>query len=308
MLRWTSLCTVLLMALVSSVRSAEPVKPAVRPATRPVESAYLLRYKFTPGQTLRWEVEHRAQVRMTVSGTTQTAETFSQSLKVWKVAQVDRDGQATFIHSVDRVNMRQEMNGRAPVTFNSETDPQAPLGFQDVAKAVGVPLSTVTLDPLGKIVKRVDSPIKHAASTQYITIPLPEEPVAIGATWSFADDLTVTLRDKQQKKIQRRQELTLEEVKNGIAVIRIETKVLTPVGNPAVEAQLVQGELNGRIRFDVERGRIDSQQLDLDRHVVGVQGEASSMHYVTRFTERFLPTEPQTAARPNVAGPPLPPK
>ena len=38
---------------------------------------YTLRYKFQPGETVRWEVEHRSKVRTTVSGTTQNTETVS---------------------------------------------------------------------------------------------------------------------------------------------------------------------------------------------------------------------------------------
>ena len=51
-------------AAVSSAVAGEPEK-------------YTLRYKFHPGETIRWEVEHRSNVRTTVSGTTQTAETLS---------------------------------------------------------------------------------------------------------------------------------------------------------------------------------------------------------------------------------------
>ncbi len=40
---------------------------------------YTLRYQFHPGETLRWDVEHRTRVRTSVSGTTETVETLSKS-------------------------------------------------------------------------------------------------------------------------------------------------------------------------------------------------------------------------------------
>ena len=55
------------------------------------------------------------------------------------------------------------------------------------------------------------------------------------------------------------------------------------MNNPAIEAQIVQREGSGVVRFDIEAGRIIGQQMDVDKHVVGFRGEASSIHYVTRF-------------------------
>ncbi len=263
---------------------------------------YLLRYKFNKGETLRWDVEHQATVRMTVGGTTQTADTFSKSVKLWKVSQVDKQGRVTFIHSVESIQMRQKFSGRQEITYDSTTDKEAPVGFQDVAKSVGQPLSSITLDATGKILKRDDLEAAKAAGSKNVTIPLPEEPVAIGYKWTMPDDIVVSDRGGQPKKIERRQQFTLEEVKNGFATIKVETQVLTPVSDPSIEAQLVQGETNGTMRFDLQAGRMTLQELSLDKHVVGVQGDTSAMHYTTRFTERLAPSSTATAAKP-VAGP-----
>jgi hypothetical protein len=48
-----------------------------------------------------------------------------------------------------------------------------------------------------------------------------------------------------------------------------------------------------------------SQQMALDRQVVGFRGEASSLHYEMRFTETLL-SDGDLAARPK-AGPEPPP-
>ena len=59
----------LLLVALAGLAQAQAVAPD---SQRPT---YLLRYKFQPGETLRWNVLHRNRVRTTVSGTTQTAET-----------------------------------------------------------------------------------------------------------------------------------------------------------------------------------------------------------------------------------------
>ena len=52
------------------------------------------------------------------------------------------------------------------------------------------------------------------------------------------------------------------------------------------------------MRFDVDAGRILSQQMDIDKHVVGFRGDASSIHYLNRFSEQLLPEDLKTAAKP----------
>ena len=249
---------------------------------------YELRYKFAPGEVVKTEVVHQANVRTTIQGTTQTAETRSCSTKMWKIESVDAAGVATFTHLVDNIEMWQKASGRQEISYNSQTDETPPPGYEEVAKSVGVPLSIVTMDPRGTIVKRE---IAHDGamnvSTQ-ITMPLPEGAIAIGETWSTPIEVDVTVQDGSHKKVQTRQQFTLESVTDGIAHVAIDSQVLTPIRDPSIEAQLVQRMSTGWVKFNLDAGRIVSQQLELDKHVVGFNGPASSMHYVTRVTETLL--------------------
>ncbi|HEX3654954.1 MAG TPA: hypothetical protein VHV55_04075 [Pirellulales bacterium] len=272
-------------------KSASADKSTAADPDADAEKKYLLRYRFKPGETLRWEVEHQAQVKTTVSGTTQTAETTTLSVKLWKVSACKPDGQATFLHSVERVDMRQKLSGRQEVRYNSRTDAEPPVGFQDVAKSVGVPLSEITLDATGTVVKRVDKQPRPPNQTTHITIPLPAEAVPLGHRWSVPYETTVTTKDGGTRAVKLRQHMTLVNVKNGVATIAVDNQVLSPVNDPTIDAQLVQSETTGKIRFDIAAGRILSTISDGDKSVVGFQGEASSLHYVTRFTEKLVPEE-----------------
>ncbi len=263
------------------------------------EEKYTLRYCFHPGETLRWEVEHRTRIRTSVSGSTQTAETISDSLKVWRVKQVNPDGTASFEHLVEWVDMRQKLAGSEEVRYNSRTAAKPPLGFEDVAASVGVPLAMITMDAQGKILKRERKNTKGMAANEGpITIPLPEEPIAVGHVWTFPCDIDVPLETGGVKKIKALQQFKLESVKTGVAAIRVSTQILSPVTDPAIEAKVVQSESTGVVRFDIDAGRIIGQQMDVDKHVVGFRGEASSLHYVTRFTEKWLPETARSAEKP----------
>jgi hypothetical protein len=263
------------------------------------EKAYTLRYRFHPGETLRWEVERRTNLRVTVGESTQATETSTLSLKAWRVSEVASDGTATFEHRVEWVDMRQQHPDCAEVRYDSRTDAKPPAGFDDVAQATGVPLATVTLDARGKVLHRERQNVKAAAKNEdgCITIPLPDEPVSVGYTWSCPQDIDIPLETGGIKKIKANQRFTIESIQTGVATIRVATDVITPINDPAIEAKLVQRESSGRVRFDIDAGRIIGQQMDIDKHVVGFRGESSSLRYVDRFTERFVPSDAVTAAK-----------
>jgi hypothetical protein len=200
--------------------------------------------------------------------------------------------------------MRQKYDGRKELHYNSDTDKEAPPGFGDVAKAVGVPLAEVTLDNRGKLIKREEKRPSATPAPEAITPPLPEEPVAVGAEWFTPADIKVTLKTGEVKKIKARQRYELQSVKDQTAVIALATQILSPIrDNPEIEAQVVQSLGDGHIRFAIDDGRILSQQSDVDERVNGFQGEASSLHCVTRFTEKLLPADAQTARHASAAEP-----
>lgn len=300
-------------AAAPDIAFAAAKKPAKKPASKAAseskaadEAKHLLRYRFKAGETLRWQVEHHAQIRTTIQGTTQTAETVSTSVKVWKVDKVDANGQAKFTYSVQSVDMRQKYDGRQELHYNSDADKEAPPGFGDVAKAVGVPLSAITLDGRGKTVHREVLLEQPTPAAELITPPLPEEALAVGESWTVPADIKVTLRSGEVKKIKARQHYKLESVAGDVATIRFETQILSPVrDNPEIEVQIAQSKNVGQIRFSIGEGRILSQQSDVDERVNAFQGEASSMHCITRFSEKLLPEGAPSKAP--VAGPPAGP-
>jgi hypothetical protein len=216
---------------------------------------------------------------------------------VWRVDEVKADGTVKFLHTVESIDMWQRTQGRKEVRYNSLTDAEVPPGYEDVAAAVGKPLTIVTMNSRGKILKREEKRAQPIGTSTQMTIPMPEGPIAIGETWNCPVDIDVSLSEGGTKKIHTRQKFTLEKVVDGLATIAVDSQVLTPIHDPSIEAQLIQRMSAGTVKFDLAAGRVVSQQLDLDRHVIGFSGAASSMHYVTRFTEELLPATQQTAKR-----------
>ncbi|NQT16076.1 MAG: hypothetical protein HQ582_25190 [Planctomycetes bacterium] len=281
-------------------KDAEKAEPEAKAEAN--DEKHTLRYKFHPGETIRWNVEQRSRIRMTVSGSTEVTEMVSKSVKAWRVTELKPDGTATFEHLVESVDMWNKFSGHQEVSYNSQTDEVPPAGFESVAESIGVPSVVVTMNTKGEILKRQRKALKAAAQNEQgqMTIPLPDEAIPIGHTWSFRYPVDLPLENGTVKKVKMLQTFELKSVKTGVATIDVATKILTPIHDPALEAKLIQREQSGAVRFDVDAGRVMGQQMDLDRRVVGFApaNPASSLHCLTRFTETLLTDEPKTASRP----------
>jgi hypothetical protein len=269
------------------------------PSAQPDVKKFTLQYKFKPGEVIRTQVLHRVSLDTTIAGSTQTAETTSGSVKVWKITDVDPSGKITLEHSVESVDMRQRVTGREEIVYDSKSGKAPPQGYEAVAKSVGVPLTQVTIDTSGKVLKRVDKLQNTTTDGQnnQMVIPLPSGSVAIGDDWNLPNDVTIQLEGGETKIIKTRQHYVLEKVSNGVATISVATQVLTPVNNPKIQSQLIQRLTQGAIKFDIDAGRVLSQQLELDERVLGFNGVDSSLIYLGRFTDYYLPTRAKTAAK-----------
>ena len=173
-----------LVALASAEAPDTPADEAAAPAAAPAGPKYDLKYKFKALEIVRTEIVHRATVQTTIQGTSQTAETQSKSIKVWNIDKINGDGTFTFTHWVESIDMWQKMQGRPEIRYNSTTDTEVPPGYEEVAEAVGVPLTVVTMDNRGKILKRFEKRAQPVGASTQMTMPLPPEPVAIGQSWS----------------------------------------------------------------------------------------------------------------------------
>lgn len=259
---------------------------------------YTLRYKLEQGVILQYSVEHQASVRSTIDGTTQQATTRSDSLKAWRVTDVLPNGNIQFINIVERLRMTNQLPERAEMIYDSEKDKTAPPGFEDAAKAVGVPLSKMIITPTGKVVEREVLHHQPAADPDApVAVLLPEQSIAIGDTWDELRDIKVKLQDNNSKTVQTRRHFKLKNVQTGVAVIEVTFQVLSPI-NEQIEAQLAQHMMEGEIRFDINAGKVLSQAMDVDKRVLGFAGATSSMHYVMRMEEKLVEKAAEVARRP----------
>lgn len=249
---------------------------------------WTLRYRFEEGETLRMEVRHRAVSDTTIAGTTQSVETATDSTKVWRVSAAPEGGMV-LEHSVDDVRMHSRTSDRGAVSWDSRDPQPPPPGYEHVPASLGIPLSRITIDEAGHVLGRRNlRPVPESNSGDLVVVPLPSEPVKIGSEWEVPDEIVVEVAGGPRKLVRTRLRYRLDAVDDGIATIRVDTTVLTPVDDPQLQARLLERIWDGEILFDIELGRVIRRATEMDRRVIGFSGPQSSLRYRAEMEERLL--------------------
>lgn len=282
---------------VSSLAASDLEAELDKATSRATREKHVLRYKLKKGERVSYEVEQLATVDTTIAGNNQQTKLRSKSQRSFLVTGTSRNGDFQFQHIIDSVDMWSEVSGNKAVRYNSKTDKEVPVEFQNVADMIGTPISEITMNSLGKIVKRTDKVKQQNLGMGGLSIPLPEAAIAIGHKWSKPQNVKVRLRDQRIKTIKTRELYELKKVEAGVATISIRTQILTPINDAKIKSQLVQRVSTGEIKFDVDAGRLISKQLDWDENVLGFNGPDSNMKYLARFTERLQTSTTTTATR-----------
>jgi hypothetical protein len=275
----------LLIAAATCLALARGGSAAAEPAaTSP--GTVRLAYRFQKGDRIDMAVAHRALTETTMNGTTQTVETMTDSTKTWRVVALDDAGRATLEHSVDDVTMTSRTSDRGEVRWSSGGDAPPPQGYESVRASLGVPLSRLMVDRDGRVVERQElRPSPPSSTGDLVVVPLPDGPVAPGAEWTIPQEVVVEVPNGPRKLVRTRLRYRLDRVADGIATIRVDTTVLTPIDDPRLEARLLERIWDGEIRFDIEAGRVISRRTGIDRRVVGFGGPESSVRYKASLEE-----------------------
>jgi len=268
----------------SKVTLVSKGKPADLDSTSNSER-YKLRYNLKADTRIVSEVTHLAKTNTKINDESQSSQSRSVSKKAWAVSKVAQNGDMTFVHQVDSVEMSQQIGDGEELRYNSATDKEPNAIFEKVAETIGKPLATITINALGQVVERSDEAVGSNLGMGDIAIPLPEEEIEIGTQWETPREIRVRRTDGTPKVVKVRELYTLEKVSAGVAVISIRTEPLTPLSEPEVESQAVQQMSNGTIRFDVDAGKLISKKLAWDKTVVGFSGAGSVMDYSARLDE-----------------------
>ena len=98
-------------------------------------------------------------------------------------------------------------------------------------------------------------------------MPLPENPVAVGDTWSETLPVNVRVTQEISRQINILRTFRLESMENGIARISFRSSVEAAVKTPTMRAQLIKATPKGELTLDIERGVMVKREIRYDETV-----------------------------------------
>ena len=237
-----------------------------------------------------------AKTKTRIKGEEEIANVHTVSQRHWDISEVS-NGEATFDHIVDSVEMTQQQGDQDEIRWDSMSDEKPPSAFAIVAKQIGSKVSTIKINDQGQELTREDfGGTKSKLGMGSLALALPEQALAIGETWTVPREVKARTEDGEVKTIKIRELYRLEQVKTGIATLSIRSEPLTPMTQESIKAQVVQQLSDGEIKFDIDGGFMVRKELTWDEPVVGFQGPNSLMEYRARMTETFI-EEPTRSAQ-----------
>jgi hypothetical protein len=276
----------------ASLRTVEP-KPVDEHPGPEGEETFLLRYKFNPGMVIRNEVTHLAKNGTRIDSVQQDATSRTVSDKSWTVLEVS-DGLITFDYRIDSIDMAQQINAGSEIRYSSaEPSQEPPLQFARAAESVGKIVSTIRIDERGLVVARSDLHNPPHMGMGDVTVPLPQAPVSVSATWEIPREMRIDRKDGNFRLVKFREFFKLEKVSAGVATISVRSEPLSTIAEPSEEAQVLQQLSNGTIRFDIDAGRMISKELAWDHQVVAFSGAGSVLEYSARLDDHEVTIEEQ---------------
>jgi hypothetical protein len=264
---------------------------AIAPETAVPAADVTLRYKFQPGQVVRYLVDDKSTVDLEYGQQKGTCTYQTTSWKHYTVKSVNPDGSAVLELVIDRAKMQVQEQDRLAIAYDSQAVGAAPKEFAALAALIQQP-RTITVTATGVIETAENAPEiqAHADAIDQqntnVLIVLPENGVSVGGSWK--DDFQVSVKIKEvpyHRFIRLRRHYMLTAIDAQTATIDLQTIVLTPLDDPAIEAQLLQRTPNGVIRFDLASGRILERQARVNNQVVNFEGPGSKIKVDRRFSE-----------------------
>jgi hypothetical protein len=246
--------------------------------------------RWQSGQVLVYRVQHDIQVSETVGTDKSTTKSRLSVTKRWQVMDVDAAGIATV--QLTLLQLRNEItrpDGEV-LAFDS-ADPKSPEGRDQLARYVGPVLATLRVDPRGNVVEVKESkfgPASRFESELPFVGVLPNGIVKSGASWDRAYQITLEPPQGTGEKYPSAQHYRCTGVAGSLVTVAVTTDLKSQPEAPGDRVPLLQSQPAGEIVYDVRAGRLHSANLKVDQEVKGHQGEGSSYHFESSYSEQYV--------------------
>jgi len=241
----------------------------------------LLRWKLKRGDALNYMVQQKMESSRNSGGADASSKMDQKMSMSWTVLEVGASEDAVMTQVIDRIQMQVDnpQVGLIEVDTAISAVPDNPLArnmSEIFSKIVGNDFK-VTMKPTGKISNVTVPPdlmkvIQNAAGAQAAldeeaikemmrrtAVTLPEQPVSPGDTWTTSDRIPMPFGVME---LTPQMTYRGREAETSMAVIDFVPSVkLEPIPESEMKVTLTDSEGVGRVKFDLETGRLQSMQM-----------------------------------------------
>ena len=207
-------------------------------------------------------------------------------VKRWDVQEV-KDGTATVRLSVTAMRHEQQRPNGEILRFDS-TNPEkgTPELREQMSKYIGQTLAILRVDGQGKVLEVIKGSANQYESDPPFVLRLPTQPLALGQAWERSYQITLEPPLGAGEKIPCLQKYQVTSLANGLATIHMSTDLKMPAA-VSERMPLLQKQPAGEIVFNIQAGRVQTVNLQIDKTLQGHQGEGSSYHFVSSYKEQY---------------------
>ena len=254
------------------------------------------------GQVLTYRAEHETTaVEVTADGKAET-KTKLNVTKKWLIKEVDPSGVATLQLSLAALRMETTTPGGGALLYDSAAPDKSDEGLRkQLGKLIGVPLATLRVNNLGKVIEVKESkfgPASRFEAEPPFIVVLPSAPVKQKQTWERQYKITQEPPAGAGEKYDAVQTFTLtdtfeESMGRGANLttlyFSIATAMKTQPESLADRVPLLQMQPEGLIVFDQHNGRMHHAKLTVSKELKGHAGKDSSYRFDSTYTEQYVP-------------------
>lgn len=258
-----------------------------------------LRFKFQKGEATHYAIRQQVSIEVEFNDVHEKAEYSANSIRHFKVLDIDAEGNATLELMIDRCFMSSTQSGQTVEYDSTNISEPVPPEHLPVAALIGRASVQIKVSPTG-VVKGITPLLgqpeeKVDLSDQKLDVlfALPAAEIALGEKWNerFTTTVVVAGPGQLKKNINMERRYRLTKVEGNIATIDVKTVVLTPNIPSDEEAQLIQKLWMGEIRFDIASGRMLGRTQHVDGQVAGFSEGKGLLKVKSTKADVFAPAE-----------------
>jgi hypothetical protein len=248
-------------------------------------------FHWQPGRVFTYAVAQVTTVSEVVEGNKVETTTKLNNNKRWQVLAVDAAGVATLQLSLTALRMETTTPRGDVLLFDSAQPDKSDAQLREqLGRYVGQPLIVLRIDGLGHVIEVKEckyGPPSRFESEPPFVFTLPGDALKVGRSWDRNYRMTLEPPQGTGEKYEATQKYLCKSIANGATLVALTTTLKTQPEALADRVPLQQMLPEGEIVFDTELGLLRSARLQIDKELKGHQGENSSYHFQSSYTEQY---------------------